>query len=767
MAMLAKKQRPPPGGGVKRVTKPNGNKKPLAQAMAPVISMQQAVKQLPVYAHGRSYRDEPPFDPPYAASSGSNGGGGGSKNWLPTWNYHYGKDTWEGIPMMQALANLCCNARIFTPMGKRFMPDPKHDGVSLTCPPQRPGPVCRVKWNNVVDFETALKDARAEAISRTANSQQSRGGSFGDEQITRPDPELNTRTKGWGWSALRQRKAANQDQQPSLPPSPVETHMREWLATKDQSSDRPYQHEEAVLDDERISAVATEGGLKLTAYPSCSKRFIPWSSSRYGEFADYITTLNDAEKDWLPPWDIDDEPWVAETFNSGVSPSDASDMASNRMLALQNIAITAAMELYDHGYYRLSPCSYAYTKGEEVWVDWHDPESPDEYTRTARMKEIDFLYTMEQASCYFSPSDNVLIEEDSMLSDYAVDQLFYPSDIGSEFNTWTYGELLRLWYEQDHKHLQFQGTCPLNASYDQGEPCQLEIMKWEREYRRVHQSCWLPHARMDRRLVPEHTTRRTMLYPRSTPVPQQNSRGSVSHVDRDDTSKWLSYWVRGDDLIQYQRWLMDNADPEEHGVVERSGSQYAARLRHTLSFLDSVPVHEQIVLPKRQSVIGKAVGKLRSWGRSLMSWMNEPVLYRDYGAKDVAPLDLEEFNHKVDQAVVKKITQQILRDKVAHDDSYDVVWLENLTGKPVNRNYDHDPISMAINAVAQDVPEDEFSESGIYLGKKVVIPRSKEGLILLGDTDGIDSTNRISSSTLDLSKVEDLGKDRLDVPIKA
>lgn len=66
------------------------------------------------------------------------------------------------------------------------------------------------------------------------------------------------------------------------------------------------------------------------------------------------------------------------------------------------------------------------------------------------------------------------------------------------------------------------------------------------------------------------------------------------------------------------------------------------------------------------------------------------------------------------------------------DDQYDLQWLEKLAGRTLDPNKGlPSAVELAIKAVEQDVPTDEFSEEGIYLGKTTQLPRTEAGIILV------------------------------------
>lgn len=113
--------------------------------------------------------DTVPFEPDELAqaSSGDTPPPNEGTEWYPTWEFDTNELAW---------VNLIRNAYIMKPLGRKFRPDPSYNGKG-ECPlPQRTALHCEIKWDNVVPFEDALEEARAEAFRKRDRSMRSRGG---------------------------------------------------------------------------------------------------------------------------------------------------------------------------------------------------------------------------------------------------------------------------------------------------------------------------------------------------------------------------------------------------------------------------------------------------------------------------------------------------------------------------------------------------------------------------------------------------------------
>lgn len=132
-------------------------------------------------------------------------------------------------------------------------------------------------------------------------------------------------------------------------------------------------------------------------------------------------------------------------------------------------------------------------------------------------------------------------------------------------------------------------------------------------------------------------------------------------------------------------------------------------------------------------------GKVKASAKKLWKFLNTPI--SDLFGKPVAyeaadPIPEPELPYVREQEKIDTIAEELAVRRIylgsIHDDQYDLAWLEKMAGQKLDPNKGlPDAVQLAIKAVEQDVPVDEFSETGIYLGKTVQLPRTEAGLILL------------------------------------
>ena len=127
------------------------------------------------------------------------------------------------------------------------------------------------------------------------------------------------------------------------------------------------------------------------------------------------------------------------------------------------------------------------------------------------------------------------------------------------------------------------------------------------------------------------------------------------------------------------------------------------------------------------------VKAVRAWNK-MVDVLNTPVTQL-FKSKPKAPKIEPTLPNKAEvdkiDAIAEGMAVRMIYLGTLRDDQYDLEWLEKLSGHKLDPNRKlPDPVELAIRAVNLDVPVDEFSKEGIYLGKSVQLPRTESGLIL-------------------------------------
>lgn len=694
MAVLKQQGAPPSGGGK---LKPPKNTSEMERLVAQAVVDMSAVraKLPPVKSISELEEWELHQRLKLLGGSSTGGGGGEDKTWYPSWTYDANQP---------ALWNLLWNAEIMTPVGKRFTPEPEYKGNGLS-PPQRPGLMCQVQWDNVVDFETALVAAKQSAIAKSNHSARSRGyPNLLDEEYQRSFK-------------------VKQDTERIVQSFERDSYPRDW----DRSADPSYFTREW-RDSEELDISAFEMGGDFEA----------WDEASNEEY--YTTTL------------------VGDTTDSHMS--------------CLNISISAAMAFHQGKMFSLSYSTLASAENGEVWVYRFDSDIHSDHYIVKRMPELDFYYMLEEADSHFSISDNVFSPDGDTLTDWAVDQIFNLHDVGGEFRSWHTSELMQLWMEENHQATQRDAHREYLDTYNEiVEPSYAEIMRWHYEYKAFHQKVWASYRnpqpyeykqprvstpiqswmtdevwrhgsewRKYEQLVDDHysgTQTSSQQYTETEDL-QASGVGKFSELSYED---WWNQ-RRSHDALRYHCWLVKHdtvtAALDEDRMSEGSLSEYLPR---TMRFMDSVPVNLELLREYESPIsrLGKWVSKKLS---RFNSWLDEPI-FKVGKSKLVTQKDIDEVNHFIDEEVVNKIASRIIAEGTAHDDSYDLEWLEQ-TSVPTSK---HDLVAAAVKQYMQEEPKEIFSDQGIFLGRQLTLPRMPEtGLILLSEQEG--STLEDSSSIL-------------------
>lgn len=141
---------------------------------------------------------------------------------------------------------------------------------------------------------------------------------------------------------------------------------------------------------------------------------------------------------------------------------------------------------------------------------------------------------------------------------------------------------------------------------------------------------------------------------------------------------------------------------------------------------------------KRNTVVRRTTKDAVSVGVSkIVKLLNTPVTQlfkRKAKVQRVNPPPVLVEDERVDAAAEAMALRKIITGSV-HEGAYGLSWLGGIEDKKIDLNKVGDinalSVALAIEAVEQDVPTEEYSEGGIFLGKSVQLPRTEAGIILL------------------------------------
>lgn len=554
-------------------------------------------------------------------SSSSGSGSGGGKEWRPSWNKDYG----GGI----ALWNLLANAELMTPVGRKFIPNPRYNGNGLSPPQKDP---LATHFNNVVE----LSEVRTKAVEKTLHSERSRG---------KVHPIIGG------------------------PPEPLD------VGPVQQTKVSP-----VVQSNQETTEV---GVLDLSAYG--------WPAAN----EDMLSGNTDEEE--LPP---------------SIEEGRYDRMCEN----LAYFAYNVGTQLSIDGVYKLSPsCTVEAISAAEMTLEF---QLKSGYKAVRRMRVDDFFYRLDDNGL---PFKGYLWDDEvpTGLMDELTWEIFnFPivHDWFSHegFETWSAGDLAKLYHW--HNHSSWERGVEIEAVFNGvNQPVsQSELWVWEGEayeehYRKEYDNiCNLRHKH---KAFLQSMTRYKVFHK------AEIKRGFPGAKQLNDDNRYKKYWL--------EQYVYD----EEFRYEYRLAVGRPVLVRPDAIVPDFSIGHPTLV----KKVKVKAV---RAWNK-MVDVLNTPVtkLFSKKAKLEVKQIAEPVVPYEVDSVKVNAVAEGLAVRMIylgsLHDDQYDLEWLEKMAGRRLDLNKPlPDPVELAIQAVKQDVPTEEFSEGGVYLGKRVQLPRTEAGLIL-------------------------------------
>jgi len=548
-----------------------------------------------------------------------------------------------------------------TPVGRKFIPNPRYNGDGLSPPQKEP---LAVHFDNVVD----LSEVRAKAMSKTRHSERSRG--YVHKIIEGPPEPLDV-------SPVQQ--------------APVSTAVQ--ASNEDTYVD--------VLDSEQTK---DWGKLDLSAFG--------WETAN----EDMLSGNTDEETEL---------------------PTSVAEDRYNRMCEnLEYFAYNVGTQLSIDGVYKLGPSCVVETLGAtEMLVEF---QLKSGYKAVRRMTIDDFYYRLDDNGL---PFNGYLWNDEAPvgLMDDITWELFnfalvHDWDTHEGFETWSNGDLAKLFHWHNHSHwvmlverdAVFNGISP--------PPTQVELWKWEDEaYLAVLDG--IASAR-DK----HHEYLRSQAKLKVFGAPKAEIKLGLPVIREHDDSRYHLYWLRKNILGNLDgltnQWQAGDDNRLQYWLATRSASQDARpedkdvwQLARQKDFIRSTTV-------KRDAKEAIVVGATKAWNK-VVDVLNTPVtqLFKRRKPKVVAKIEPtlvinEEDQVKIDATAEGMAVRMIYLGSM-RDDQFDLDWLERLAGRRLDPNQIlPDAVELAIRAVNLDVPTEEFSEGGVYLGKSVQLPRTEAGLIL-------------------------------------
>lgn len=287
----------------------------------------------------------------------------------------------------------------------------------------------------------------------------------------------------------------------------------------------------------------------------------------------------------------------------------------------------------------------------------------------------------------------------------------------NEFSTWSNGDLEKLWHMHDHSSWRAQVEREAVFNGINHPVTQDEIFRWENELAVFEQERYFNELDAVAELRQRHRNL-VMQHARLKPFGEVKIRhGNPWAKPLNDDNRYKLYWLR--------QYVWD----EEFRLAHQLAVGYVPLVRADAVVPDFSIGHP--TLAKRVKV--KAV---RAWNK-MVGVLNKPVTSLFTKRKVAARVEptLPKVIPEAEKARVDAVAEALAIRRVLlgsiQDDRYDLDWLEKLTGRRLDPNKPlPDPVELAIQAVKNDVPTEVYSEAGIYLGKKVQLPRTEGGLIL-------------------------------------
>lgn len=674
--------RPPPGGPAPRKGKVPQKKlktkpTPLAQAIGnPLVDLGQVKALIPNSLDPIAMKAKAALQQPKPQSSVTHGGGGGTKEWYPTWEFD---------PDQPAVWNLLWNARMLTPIKRRFRPDPDYNG-SGECPrPQHPGMHCPIMYNNVVSFEEAVAEARIKSLKKSANSQASRKGNPFKPTV-RADWELDN------WEPPQQGKV-----EATPPPTyKQDTPSPAFMAMK-------------AANTSLLTPPPIPSGLSTEAEEAMASEYLDWE-----EDANHRMRWDPAFKQEQPSTSL-------------------SDMRNEHpyLQALWYYPITVAMGL-EGGTTALSPSYRCREQGDEVHIiaDIHP-----EVQYIHRLPSEEFFYLLETGV------DGLLVQDmvdEFNLEDRAVEYLFQlSSELTNELMGCERNELLQLWSDERLAKINFNMHDPYHPAYNAPTVTQDEQRGWRAEFQKGYTRLALACSMKEHHRKAKESYAKTSTPWLNSPAPAVEAPTTPPKVDTQNKGEcWQFLYDRRTERLlqqeecQYQLWLLETSHYNHQPTHDREITT-TMDFHHRCQFFDSVDEYYNFISPPPKESKVKQV--LKDVGRRLKAWMNEPLFEVGDEAMDVAPPPSPTPAEVV--AASNQIARRVARDKTAHDEAYDLEWLESLGDQPNEPPANEAEKQQFVQRVMQEInsrtPEDVFSQDGIYLGQTIPFKKSEGGIVLL------------------------------------
>lgn len=558
-----------------------------------------------------------------ATAQDSGGGGGGGKEWRPRWNKNFG----GGI----ALWNLLANAELMTPVGRKFIPNPRYNGNGLSPPQKDP---LATHFDNVVD----LAQVRTRALIKTRHSERSRGKIH--SIVGGPPPTLDVPVQQTTVSTAVQ--ASNDD-----------TYVD-------------------VLDDVRTK---DWGKLDLSAFG--------WDTVN----EDMLSGNTDEE--------VRRDPTVEKHDR----------MLENMCYFPHHVGTQLAID----GFFQISPSCVVNRSGkDEVTLEF---QLKSGYKAVRRMSDDQFYYRLDDNgipfNAYLWHNEAPYQLMDEMTYDMFSFGLTSDWDSHEGFETWSNSDLAKLYHWHTQSHWErgveiaavFEGV---NAPVSQSE-----LWIWEGEAYR-NELDQVSKLREEHRKIIEFNKRRAIGFLKLGKIP----RGFPHARKLNDDNRYKKYWL--------EQYVYD----EEFRYQYRLAAGRPVLVRPDAIVPDFSIGHPTLV----KKVKVKAV---RTWNK-FVDVLNTPVS-QFFKRKPKVAVKIDPAVPTTEQidAVAEGMAVRMIYLGSLHDDQYDLDYLERLAGRRLDPNkLLPSAVELAIQAVNLDVPTEEFSEGGIFLGKSVQLPRTEAGLIL-------------------------------------
>lgn len=655
-SLAQSKWKGPPLGPAK--PKGKGKQKPVTRLKTGKTEMAKAVAevhQLPARLEFNPSQLLAVASPP----TGGEGGGGNKEGWRPRWNFSWG----DGI----AWWNLLANAELMTPIRSgrnKFTPDPDYKGDGLS-PPQKDPLCCYI--NNVIPFDQALLEAREKAKQKTMHSQRARAKRMASKGADPPIGSVSGTPESALPESLVSLKAANSSI--NLEPFVKEQQRLRLLGVNVSVDELVRAHQKRFSQGNTPPPVLDTSKIEVDVAPPWDEEDEAFNSVNYID--DAMAESNRKALAELRARKLEDE--QQRTYESDISDSamcDATTQARMRMFG-DRVGINLA--------------KYGGVSVGVGCVARYLTEYPGEVAvcfqivsglwYEVRMTDVQFFKYLED---YDYEAEDFLWGEGypQVLHREAAKRVFERYDLTSlecagdnELLTFSVTDLLKIsnWIEAVKNRRPGDEPTLTDAAI------QLEHKEYVHGLRQLHAKVVGRHA---------------VLKQFEKPVPKE-----VVVISEGGS---------------YQEWLHDRAVFNK----PRQDEQYNAWLEWV------APLNK----PRPPTLLERVKGSVFGSFKKLSSWMNEEVeISFRQGRKDVrsgeegeaSPHQLEQINliarSIVEAATAKTIAARAVRTGTAHDDEYDLAWLESLG---VTKQ---DVIDLAIRKVG--VPQGKFtlSEGGLLI----------------------------------------------------